>query len=72
MKINGKYACVPNWFYKEHFEDALDRELTKHQFVILAEYIQEDLMDSVSNLVMDYLESNKKDIQQLLDSEEED
>ena len=70
MKINGKYACVPSWFFKQDFEDVLDRELTKHQFVMVSEYVQDDLMDEIHNLVHDYLTKNKQDIDIMLDEEE--
>lgn len=70
MKINGKYACVPSWFFKSHFEDVLDRPLTKHQFVLISEHVQEDLMDNIHDMVIEYLHQNRQDIEQMLDEEE--
>lgn len=69
IKINGKYVCVPNFFEKEHFEEILDKKLNKRQFVILSEQIQEDLMDTISNLVWDYLVENKQNIDVMLNEE---
>lgn len=70
MKINGKYACVPSWFFKSHFEEALDRPLTKHQFVLISDFVQEDLMDKVHDMVIDYLYENRNDIEIMLNEEE--
>lgn len=70
MKIRGKDACVPCWFFKKDFEEVLERELTNQQFVLLADFVQEDLMDKMSDIAMDYLCENKKDIDNLLDTED--
>jgi len=53
-QLDGIY--VPNWFYKEHFENWTGQKLTDKEFTRLKWVLDDtDMCDQISQLVAEYL-----------------
>jgi hypothetical protein len=73
MKLRYERVCfVPNWFFKEHFEHFLERELSDDQYRYLCKNLHLDLDDAVSYLMMDWLGDTADEILAELAEDDED